>query len=377
MYKPRLLLRDKNAFLFVLKSFLIWRVGIFLITVFATRFVPLFSHNYLGNGYSNYINNPVFWGHFNFDGEHYLSIAQSGYQPFQYFFFPVFPVLMGFFSSEVGLIISNLFFLIALIGIYKLVMIDYKEQIAKLTIILFLVFPTSFYFGVYYTENLFLAILVSSFYLARKNKYFLAAILASFLSATRVVGIIMFPVLITEYLLNKKRDVFTILKILLAPIGLIIYMYYLRMRTGDALIFFHQVAIFGQQRSSTLVLLPQVFYRYILKILPVLPHDYFPALFTTYLEFGVAVLFLILIIYGFFKLRVSYSIYAFLAFIIPTFSGSFSSMLRYVLFIFLLFILSAVFLEKIPKVYKYIVFSVMILLLVVSCTMFWRGYWLS
>ncbi len=344
----------KSEFLFILKSFLIWRLGVFLIAIFAVKFIPVFSHNYFGGGYSNYITNPIFWGHFNFDGEHYLAIARDGYKPLEYFFFPVFPLLMRYFSNLGGLIISNLFFLVALVGLYKLARLDFKEKVVRLTIILLLVFPTSFYFGMYYTESFFLALVVWSFYLFRKRKFLIGSILAALASATKVVGVIMFP-----------------------PFGLLAYIYYLWKTTGDPLIFLHQVSIFGQQRSSTLILLPQVFYRYVFEILPHVSYSYFPNIFTTYLEFACGIVFLFLIIYGFFKLRISYSIYALAAYLIPTLAGSFSSMPRYVLVIFPVFILSASILDKIPKIYRYLIFSVMILMFVVAESLFWRGYWLS
>src|SRR5258708_5827313 len=211
-----------------------------------------------GGGYSKYIIDPLFWGHFNFDGEHYLSIVQNGYLPLQYFFFPVFPILMRFFSVNVGLFVSNLFFFLALIGIYKLVILDYEEKVAKLVIILLLLFSTSFYFGVYYTESLFLMLIIWAFYFARKKNFLLASLIATLGSATRIIGVVMFPVLIIEYFLSRKEQKprnWTLASILIAPLGLLIYMYYLFKKTGDALIFLHQITIFGEQRSSTLILL--------------------------------------------------------------------------------------------------------------------------
>jgi len=372
----------KGNLIFVLKSFLIWRIGIFLISVFAVNYVPLFSHNYLGGGYSTYILNPLFWGHFNFDGEHYLAIAQNGYLPLQYFFFPLYPFIVKTLSfnnaqttlAATGLVISNLSFFIALTGIYKLVKLDYKEHIAKLTVLLFVFFPTSFYFSAYYSESIFLMLVVWSIYLLRKDKLIFGAIIASLASAARVIGGVLLPVLIVEMIVQRKRN---FLAIIIAPLGVLTYMYYLLKQTGDPLIFLHQVTIFGQQRSSRLILLPQVFYRYIFEILPHVTYSFFPNVFTTYLEFTCGIIILLLVIFAFFKLRISYSIYALLAYLIPTLAGSFSSMPRYVLAIFPVFILSAIYLNKIPKIYTYIIFSVMLLLLIISESLFWRGYWLS
>ena len=377
----------KSDLIFIFSSFIIWRIAIFIFALLSIKFLPVFSHNYFGGGYSNYTVNPLFWGHLNFDGEHYLAIAQNGYQPLEYFFFPLFTIAIRFFSLAkdqvtlvwTGLIISNLLFLFALIGIYKLVEIDYKENVAKLTLILMLFFPTSFYFATYYTESLFLILVVWAFYLARRGNFLVASILAAFASAARVVGVVLLPVLLIEYFLkSKNKNLFVAAEtILISPLGLVVYLYFLLKQPGDPLIFLHQVSIFGEQRSSTLILLPQVIYRYVFKILPHVTYYYFPNVFTTYLEFIIGILFLALIIYGFWKLRISYSIYALLVYLVPTLAGSFSSMPRYVLVVFPVFILVALFLSKVPRVYKYILFSVMLILLVFSTAMFWRGYWLS
>ena len=154
-------------------------------------------------------------------------------------------------------------------------------------------------------------------------------------------------------------------------------MWYLKVITGDPLNFLNTVSIFGAQRSSNFVLLPQVFYRYFFKIIPSLTYSFFPVVFTTCLELGVSIVFLILIIFSFWRLKLNYSLYCLFAYLIPTLSGSFSSMPRYVLVIFPIFILMAILVDKIPTFYKYLIFSVMILVLAVATTMFFRGYWIA
>src|SRR5258708_6128652 len=227
----------KSDLIFIFSSFIIWRIAIFVFALLSIKFLPVFSHNYFGGGYSNYTVNPLFWGHLNFDGEHYLAIAQNGYQPLEYFFFPLFTIAIRFFSLAkdqvtlvwTGLIISNLLFLFALIGIYKLVEIDYKENVAKLTLILMLFFPTSFYFATYYTESLFLILVVWAFYLARRGNFLVASILAAFASAARVVGVVLLPVLLIEYFLKiKNKNLFVAAAtILISPLGLVVSLYFL------------------------------------------------------------------------------------------------------------------------------------------------------
>ncbi|RLC31497.1 hypothetical protein DRH13_02965 [Candidatus Woesebacteria bacterium] len=376
---------------FLLKSFVCWRIILFVFLFLAIGLISV-QQQYLGGDLPSYLKQPFLWAWANFDGEHYLSIAYQGYQPLTYFYFPVYPLtiyfaaqlLGGSFKSLAvsGLLISNISLFIALIGFWKLVMLDYKKDIARLAILLLLVFPTSFYFGSVYTESLFLALVVWSFYFARKGKWILAGLLGAVLTATRVVGLALIPALLVEAYLqkreNKKLNLSpVIMGILFSALGIVAYMAYLNQATGDPLEFFHNVSIFGQQRSSSLVLLPQVFYRYFFKVLPNIDYSYIPVIFTTYMEIVTAIVFLGLAVVGFFKLRLSYAFYLEIGYIVPTLSGSFSSLHRYVLILFPAFILSALWLSKSKKWIKAIVFLILILGLLVATSLFTRGFWVA
>ncbi len=192
----------------LISLFLVWRLTILIILLFSLILIPL-QGDFLGGGLTEYLKRPLLWAHVNFDGEHYLSIAKYGYKPLTYFFFPLYPLLArslasifgGGYISNVysGLTISYAAFVLALCGLMKLIDIDYKKNISWLTIVLLLLFPTSFYFVNYYTESIFLAFTVWSFYFARKGKWFYAGLLGAFSTATRVVGLALFPALLIEY----------------------------------------------------------------------------------------------------------------------------------------------------------------------------------
>jgi Gpi18-like mannosyltransferase len=376
---------------FLLKAFIFWRILLFALLFFAVGAVSL-QQNFLGGDLAGYLKAPYLWAWANFDGEHYLSIAYQGYLPLTYFYFPAYPLITRFFANLFnqsfsslaisGFLVSNISLFLALIGFWKIIRLDFQKNIAKLTIILLLVFPTSFYFGSLYTESLFLALVIWSFYFARKQKWLLAGILGAVLTATRVVGITLVPALIVEVWLqkrkNKKLDLFwPIVGILLVPLGLFAYMYYLKVVTGDPLEFFHSVSIFGQQRSQNLILLPQVFYRYFFKVLPNLNYGYFPVVFTTFLEIVAAIVFLVLTIVSFFKLRLSYAFYLAAGYLIPTLSGSFSSLPRYVLVLFPGFILMAVWLSKKSRWLRTAFLLILFLALGIATALFVRGYWVA
>ena len=381
----------KKDFKFLFSSFVFWRLVLFIFLFLAISIVQL-QEKFLGGNLEDYLRAPYLWAWVNFDGEHYLSIAYQGYLSLTHFYFPAYSLITkfiaGLFNQNFitivisGLLVSNVSFLVALIGLWKLIRLDYKENIASLAILLLLVFPTSFYFGSFYTESLFLALVVWSFYFARKQKWLLAGILGAVLTATRVVGIALVPALIVEVWLQKRKNkklglFWPIVGIFLVPLGLFAYMYYLKITTGDPLEFFHSVSIFGQQRSSSLILLPQVFYRYFFKVLPNVNYDYFPIVFSTFLEIIAAIIFLVLTIVSFFKLRLSYAFYLAAGYLIPTLSGSFSSLPRYVLVFFPGFILMAIWLSKKSKWLRTAVLLILFLALGIATALFVRGYWVA
>lgn len=380
----------KKDFLFILSSFLIWRILLLVIEFIAIQIVPAQRH-FLGGSMVNYLKAPLFWGWANFDGEHYISIAQHGYGLGEQAFFPLYPILIKLISyfllenigfvNAAGLLISNISFFVGLIGLYKLIEIDYPTKIAKLCTVLLLVFPTSFYFGSTYTEGLFFSLVVWSFYFAKKDNWIYASILGMLASTTRVLGVLLFPAYLFMVLKNVKFYLRKIqLKhfyILLIPLGIFIYMYYLYIRYADPLLFLKSIRYFGEQRSTLPILLPQVFYRYIFKIIPALDYSYLPVVFTTFLEFLSSLLFLALSIYSVFELNIGYSIFLILGFLLSTISGSFSSLPRYVVVLFPGFIIISLWLDKLPKVWKTVILVILFVLLAISQTMFFRGYWVS
>jgi len=271
---------DKNDFKFVLFSFITWRLLLFVF-LFLSPFIFTLQESFLGGDFNNYLKAPWLWAWVNFDGEHFLSIAYQGYQPLTYFFFPLYPLLVRLISSggsyvflaATGVLFSNVLFFIALLGFWRLIVLDYKKSIAKSAIILLLLFPTSFYFGSFYSESLFFALVVWSFYFVRTGKWILSGSLATLSSATRVVGVVMLPSLVAELWQQKKDDknlklTKPLIGLIIVPIGILAYMYYLNSKVGDPIDFYHSVSIYGQQRSANLILIPQVFYRYLFKILP-------------------------------------------------------------------------------------------------------------
>lgn len=371
---------------FVFTSFLAWKIWTIVFVIFSIYFVP-HRVDFLGGGLEHYSRFPWFWAWGNFDGEHYLSIARQGYGNGEQAFFPLYSLLIRFLSwfrqgdiyaaQFSGLMISNAAFLLGLLGLWKLIKMDFNETTAKISVMLLLVFPTSFYFGSVYTEGLFFALSVWAFYFARRKNWWIAGALGAFATATRFIGIILLPALVAERLWGSKgkRFIWSWLGLAFIPLGLFCYMFYLNQTTGDFLAFFHSLSGFGEQRSTNVVPLPQVFWRYI-KIINDIPKNDL-LFFAVIVELVTAILFLAASILSFLKLRISYAVYLALGYLIPTFLGSFSSLPRYVLVLFPAFVLFAVILEKRSIFIKLVAIVLSVLLLGITTTMFTRGYWIS
>ena len=150
-------------------------------------------------------------------------------------------------------------------------------------------------------------------------------------------------------------------------------MHYLAKNFSDALYFIHAQPVFGAQRSADkLILLYQVFWRYTKMIFTVEPKSLL--YYTVSQEFILSLAFLFLMIISYKKTRLSYAVFATLAYIVPTLTGTLSSMPRYVLVMFPAFIVLGQIRNKALRVTLYALSAA---LLAINLSLFTRGYWVS
>lgn len=179
-------------------------------------------------------------------------------------FFPVFPKTVSFVSQlfklnylGVAYLLNNLVYLLGLWVLFLYAKKEFNEKIA-LTTILFMAFsPYSLYFSVPYTESFFFLFMVLTFFFVSNQKWLCAGVAAALLSGTRVVGVlIVIPMIIQashqvgwkDLLFFKRDSAYKILlSLLLAPMGLFLYMRFLYIRTGDALAFSHIQVAWGRE----------------------------------------------------------------------------------------------------------------------------------
>jgi hypothetical protein len=176
-------------------------------------------------------------------------------------------------------------------------------------------------------------------------------------------------------LIKPRQFVYkSLMLLLIIPLGLLIYMSYLHRTTGDFLAFYNVQPLFLQARSLHITLPYQVIWRYIKMVVTVSRNDFI--YLTIWLEFVTAIGFLVLSAISLFKQRPSYAVFSFLAFIVPTFTGNFVSLPRYVLVCFPAFILIGTFLAKNRK-FRYFYLGLSLFLLVIFLSLFIRGYWVA
>src|SRR5690242_20578910 len=170
------------------------------------------------------------------DAINYLRIAQYGYQQvYDLAFFPLFPwlttalnYLLGNWGDGsyllAGTLISNAALLGALFVLYKLAAEDWGDEIAGRTLVYFCLFPTAFFFFAAYNESLYILFAAGTFLALRRQRWWLAGLLGLLAALTRSVGV--FLVIPYLYELWCRRDwlrPFRLRELLrrLLPIGLI------------------------------------------------------------------------------------------------------------------------------------------------------------
>lgn len=267
-----------------------------------------------------------------FDGTHYVRLAENGYvDTGTQAFFPVYPALVRVVKTFThlpivlsGQIISLFFLLLSIILIHYL----FPGSVTKV-LLWTLLFPTSFFFATVYTESLFLFETLLFFFLLTQKKYLPAAIVAGFAGATRLVGVFLTLSLLIE-LVRARVKPLTYLLLLVSLSGFLGYSFFLYYQFGDPLMFLHVQGMFGGERSSDkLILLPQVIFRYLKMIFTVDPTSpLYPRLWLELTVFaGIA--------WVWFKnlkiIPLSHSVFIAASLILPTLTGTLSSVPRYAL----------------------------------------------
>lgn len=387
----------------VVVFFIIFTVLNLLISYFASKVIP-YAGNFPYKENLSYSPLPDFMNAFaNFDGMLYIRIARQNYSQFEQAFFPAYPLFIRFVTANsqtlyyllVGLLTSAIYCLLGLLvfNTYLGRLLDSKTKVMW-SLIFLLTFPTSFFFNGVYTESMFFFFIVSAFYFLHKKNYVLAGIIAYAGALTRIVGvflIIPFLVILAAeiYAAYKNNRIFTALKqnlsLLFASflplLGFGTYSFYLWKTSGDPLLFFHSQTAFSAGRQTSLILFPQVMYRY-LKIF--FTADFNFIYFIAIIEFLFFMFALTILSWQLYKLvknrknlqihLLSLNLFSMASLLLPTLTGTFLSIPRFIIVMPAIFVALAELKSFKTKVFITIIFAVLHIILL---GYFVQGYFIS
>ena len=150
-----------------------------------------------------------FWDVFTrYDSGWYFDIARNGYRYVaggrgNIAFFPVYPLLMRYVGRAFGrrsgdlylggIVVSWAAFVLAMAVMFSLARLDLPRRRAERAVLLTAIFPFAFFYGVVYTEAVFLLATVASFYCFRTRRWVLGGVCGALATATRVNGLLMLP----------------------------------------------------------------------------------------------------------------------------------------------------------------------------------------
>jgi hypothetical protein len=284
---------------------------------------------------------------YHWDSLYYVDIAKNWYSnqgasQNLIVFFPLYPLLIrlttvNFSSINLSaLFVSNASSVFAAVYMFKLVKLDYDDNAAVKAVLYLCVFPTAFFLSLVYTEGLFLALTIASFYYARRGNWFIAGFLSFFSALTRIGGLVLLPALLVEYLHQRNWKLRSINKnvlwIFLSFVGFIVYLNINNQVTGNLFTFVEVERVHWHQSINPLQGFQQA--------LQSSSTGPFPINVQAAAQLIFAGLGLTAIWAGFkFRLRPSLNAYMLLTWLLAVSTSYWNSIPRYVLTIFPMFIL--------------------------------------
>ena len=248
---------DRRAAFGIAALALAFRVVSAIIAFLANLSFPLYQREQ----FTVFGSTNPFWDTFaRYDSGWYCQIAKNGYlfvrgggsagigKPGKIAFFPLYPLTMRYtgslFGSDLGsfylagIVVSWLSFIAAMVVLYFLARLDLPPRQAQRAVLLAAIFPFSFFFGLVYSESLFLLLTLLTFYAFRTRWWVHGGFAGALATATRVNGILMLPALawIAFRSTETARDrTMAIIGLLLVTAGIGTYSFYVYQLSGNPL----------------------------------------------------------------------------------------------------------------------------------------------
>jgi hypothetical protein len=192
----------------------------------------------------------LLWPVARYDVMWYVGIAEHGYayRPGSTAYHPLYPLLIGLFGRLLGgnyllagWLIAQVCCVAMLALLYRLVLLDHDQGVARRTTLFLLGSPLGFSFLLPYTESLLLLCIVGFFYAARRGRWWLAGMVGAGAALTKQPGVMVVLPLLWELWRQQRENlrahnfrplVRPLLGVMLTPLGLLAFLVY-RATLGD------------------------------------------------------------------------------------------------------------------------------------------------
>ena len=377
----------------LLASIAIGKLSVLLLIFLAYNLLPFFQANFEVNFVDPLHPDVTLASAFStWDAQHYLYLSENGYHAGQLSdaFFPLFPLLIHlatplFHSSLIAaLVVSNVASLAGLYVLFKLVAELYGRAVARGTLLLYLAFPTAFFFSLIYTESLFLLLTASFFYLLFTRRFAGAALPAALLPLARPEGALIILPFAVYYALEVlgigRRPLAAALSrvrtaelasVLSPLLGAAAYLAFMRAATGNAFEMFETMKSYVSAHSITYILHPLQL-AHALGQWPLAIHGFT----NSAIDRALFLVFLLLLVPMFRRVHPALAVFALAVGVLNVVSGTFMSYSRYLLLAFPLFIAAATLLQQPNRRFlrlplAYCMVMVQGLLLVIHALSYW------
>lgn len=180
-------------------------------TVGFILFVKAFLFGFAFVAFKSLSNKPCDWLEIwkRWDAIRYLGIAEHGYttigdEKWSLVFYPLYPWLVRTGAFLFGnyhvtaILISAIASVVAGLLLHELARRDFGDEVARYAVWFLLIFPTSYFLHIAYTESLFLALALGCLLAARTDRWPVVGILGAAAALTRFNGLILAPVVAME-----------------------------------------------------------------------------------------------------------------------------------------------------------------------------------